>query len=149
MRLTHRVSSIGAALGISVSALLFSSAAPSNAAATADPCAGKSETYVIKTYTRNFQAVPLRCGTSTWGYRHIVAKHGFDDGQIANTVARGRQSFGFYYTNLNQCPPMTFKVVFNDGALGGTGVRPQGIITAYYQPGHITSIAHTGSTPAC
>ncbi|MFI1177900.1 hypothetical protein [Streptomyces melanogenes] len=149
MRLSRRISSIGAALGISVSALLFSSAAASNAAATADPCAGKSETYVIKTYTRNFQAVPLRCGTSTWGYRHIVTKHDFDDSQIANTVARGRQSFGFYYTNLNQCPPMTFKVVFNDGALGGTGVRPQGIITAYYQPGHITSIAHTESTPAC
>ncbi|WP_143676622.1 hypothetical protein [Streptomyces sp. TLI_146] len=149
MDFARRASSAGVALGISASALVFSSAAPSNAAATADPCAGKSETYAIKTYTRNFQAVPLRCGTSTWGYRHIVAKHGFNDSQTANTVARGRQSFGFYYTNLNQCPPMTFKVVFNDGALGGTGVRPQGIITAYYQPGHITSIAHTKNPSAC
>lgn len=68
---------------------------------------------------------------------------------IASTVARGKQTFGFYYQNLTQCPRMTYKVVFNDGALGGTGVRPQGIITAYYQKGHIPSIAPEGSDVDC
>ncbi|MGI5398398.1 hypothetical protein ACQEVG_02855 [Streptomyces sp. CA-135486] len=68
---------------------------------------------------------------------------------IANTVARGKQSFGFYYQNLAQCPPVTYKVVFNDGPLGGTGVRPQGIITAYYQAGHIPAIAPESADADC
>ncbi|MFE0640113.1 hypothetical protein ACFW2Y_00575 [Streptomyces sp. NPDC058877] len=148
MKFTKRIATIGSALAITASALAITSA-PANAAATADPCAGKSENYIVKNYTRGFVNLPLRCGTSTWGYRHLVPKHGFNDSQIANTVARGKQSFGFYYTNLAQCPPVTFKVVYNDGALGGTGVRPQGIITAYYQAGHISSIAPQATAAAC
>ena len=148
MKFAHRISGISAALVMSGSALVAASASAS-ATPTADPCAGKPANHIVKNYTRSFVTVPLRCGTSTWGYRHLVPKHGFNDGQIANTVARGKQSFGFYYTNLNQCPPTAFKVVFNNGAIGGTGVRPQGIVTAYYQPGHISSVAPNGIATAC
>lgn len=148
MKFAHRISSISAALVMSTSALVAASA-PASAAPASDPCAGKSANHIVKKYTRSFVTVPLRCGTSTWGYRHLVPKHGFNDGQIANTVARGKQSFGFYYTNLTQCPPMAFKVVFNNGAIGGTGVRPQGIITAYFQPGHISSVAPRGFATDC
>ncbi|MFJ3584737.1 hypothetical protein ACIPPS_21265 [Streptomyces sp. NPDC090127] len=148
MKFTGRISMVGSALSITVSALVMTSI-PAMATVTADPRAGKSENHIVKNYTRGFVNVPLRCATSTWGYRHLVPKHGFNDSQIANTVARGKQSFGFYYTNLAQCPPTTFKVVYNDGALGGTGVRPQGIIIAYYQAGHISSIAPQAAAAAC
>lgn len=65
----------------------------------------------------------------------MVPKHGFDDRMIAQAIARGKMAFGYFYLDLAQCPPAKFKVVYNSGPLGGTGVRPQGIITAYYQPG--------------
>jgi hypothetical protein len=78
---------------------------------------------------------PLRCGTSTWGYIHLVDGHEYDPSAISVTVARGAQDSIFqiftYVISGNTCPTVTYKVVYNDGALNGNGVRPQGIITAY------------------
>jgi len=78
---------------------------------------------------------PLRCGTSTWGYIHLVDGHEYDPSAISVTVARGTQDPIFhiftYVISGNTCPTVTYKVVYNDGALNGNGVRPQGIITAY------------------
>lgn len=73
----------------------------------------------------------------------MAPKHGFNDSMIAQTISRGQTAFGYYYLNLYQCPPMTFKVVYNALALGGTGVSPQGVITAYYQPGNLKANAST------
>lgn len=146
MNLARRFFSIGATLAVVSTSIMVVSASP---AAAADPCAGKSTNHIVKNFTRGFVNVPLRCGTSTWGYRHLAPKHGYNSSMIANTVSRGKQSFGFYYQNLSQCPPMAFKVVFNNGPIGGSGVSPQGIITAYYQPGHIASAASSRAAAAC
>lgn len=107
-------------------------AAESTAAAATNPCAGRSKTYIVRKFFRGPAVYPLRCGTSTWGYNHLI-KHGYDPSSIALTVAQGQQSLtqqSFIYSS-NSCPSFTYKVVFNTGALNGNGVRPQGIITAY------------------
>ncbi|MYS61143.1 MULTISPECIES: hypothetical protein [Streptomycetaceae] len=138
------IRNIFSAISLTAVTAVAVAAAPEASAAQSpngDPCAGKSATSIVKNYYRGPLIVPLRCGTSSWGYRHLAPKHEFNDSMIAQTVSRGNQMFGFYYLNLNQCPAMMFKVVFNDGALGGTGVRPQGVITAYYQEGHMMKAA--------
>jgi hypothetical protein len=111
-----------------------SQAAQSSAVAAAtNPCAGKSQTYIVKTFFRGPAVYPLRCGTSTWGYNHLVAGHEYDPSMIALTIAQGSGPFlgVFNYTTMT-CPSSTYRVVENDGALNGNGVRPQGIITAYW-----------------
>jgi hypothetical protein len=95
-------------------------------------CSGKSKTHIVKKFFRGPAVYPLRYGTKTWGYNHLL-KHGYDPSQIALTVARGQENppFQYFTYKVNACPSYTYKVVYNAGALNGTGVRPQGIITAY------------------
>lgn len=52
---------------------------------------------------------------------------------IALTIARGSGPIVgvFTYTTMT-CPSHTYQVVENAGALHGTKVRPQGIITAFW-----------------
>lgn len=103
------------------------------AAATSDPCSGKSATYIVKNFYRGVAVYPLRCGTSTWGYNHIVIGHAYDPAAITVTVSLGEAVIGvqaFLYT-ANVCPTSQYYVVYNTGALNGNGVQPQGIITAY------------------
>jgi hypothetical protein len=110
------------------------SAAKSVTPAAASPCAGRSKTYIVKKFFRGPAVYPLRCGTSTWGYNHLI-KHGYNPSSIALTVAQGTQIIGkqkFVYSS-NSCPSFTYDVVFNTGALNGNGVQPQGIITAYQE----------------
>jgi hypothetical protein len=104
-------------------------------AATANPCCGRSHSYIVQRFFRGPAVYPLRCGTSTWGYVHLIRGHEYYPSAIALTVARGQQDpvfqiFTFVITG-NTCPIVTYKVVYNDGPLNGNGVRPQGIITAY------------------
>jgi hypothetical protein len=66
----------------------------------------------------------------SWGFIHIVIGHGWDaatDQAIAAVIARGFYDAGVY--NWRTCP--NFRVPYNPGPLNGTGVSPQGIITAY------------------
>lgn len=99
--------------------------------------------------------MPLRCGTKTWGYDHIVA-HGrwstsFKN-KISDTLFNGYQaSPGVYYrykvgTGCAPKPRKNFKVVVNKGPLGGKpgGLTPQGVITAtveYTTPAVASGIA--------
>jgi hypothetical protein len=104
----------------------------STTATAADPCAGRSQTYIVQTFFRGPAVYPLRCGTSSWGYIHLVAGHEYDPSMIAVTVAQGTiQPLNVIDYWTQTCPSRGFRVVYNDGALNGTGVRPQGIITAY------------------
>lgn len=107
-------------------------ARPASPAATS-PCKGKSETHIVRKFFRGPEVFPLRCGTSTWGYLHLAPKHGYDPSMIALTISRGSGPFlgVFTYTTMT-CPSHTYQVVENAGALHGTKVRPQGIITAFW-----------------
>ena len=127
---------ISGALAVASTSVVGISAVSAGTAYAADACTGKSTNHVVKNFYRGPRVIPLRCGTSTWGYRHLLPKHGYNSAMIANTVSRGGERFGFYYLNLNQCPPMKYKVVFNPSGIGGSGPGPQGVITAYYEAGH-------------
>jgi hypothetical protein len=122
--------------------VLLSSAASASTASTAavpaaraNLCSGRSHSYIVQRFFRGPAVYPLRCGTSTWGYVHLIRGHEYDTSAIALTVARGQQDPVFQIFTFviagNTCPIVTYKVVYNDGPLNGAGVRPQGIITAY------------------
>lgn len=100
---------------------------------SSNPCAGKSQASVVRTYYHQVSYIPLRCGTATWGYNHLVASHDYDPSMIQLTLAQGTQvSPGVYQYSKPQCPPFIYRVVFNGGALNGNStIAPQGIITAY------------------
>lgn len=112
-----------------------SAVAATPAAAAANPCAGRSATYIVKKFYRGPAVYPLRCGAKTWGYNHLVAKHSYDPSSISLTVARGTKSLvaQVFTYSTDTCPSFTYIVVFNTGALNGNGVQPEGIITAYQQ----------------
>ncbi|MEV4256023.1 hypothetical protein AB0J52_22930 [Spirillospora sp. NPDC049652] len=105
----------------------------------ADPCAGKGYAHIVRLYRRGASRLPLRCGTSTWGYRHITHRWSADfDRRIALTISRGVvvqdvQGDGgtaIYALFDRRCKEL-FRVIYNGGAYRGHAVRPQGIITAY------------------
>jgi hypothetical protein len=94
-------------------------------------CNGRSYTYVVKVYHRGSGAYSLRCGTSSWGFIHIVAGHGWGaslNAAIASVISQGFYDSGVF--NWRRCP--NFRVPYNGGAYNGNGVSPQSIITAYY-----------------
>ncbi|WP_282794025.1 hypothetical protein [Streptomyces sp. CC224B] len=110
-------------------------------ATKADPCKGKHYSKVAYTFYRGPSKIPLRCGTKTWGYKHIV-NHGrwstaFKN-KINDTLWKGhevRPGVVYRYKPGTGCTPnpkKNFKVVYNKGPLGGKpgGLTPQGIITA-------------------
>ncbi|RFU39560.1 hypothetical protein DZF91_21725 [Actinomadura logoneensis] len=105
----------------------------------ADPCGGQGYAHVVRLYRRGGARLPLRCGTSTWGYRHITHRWSADfDRRIALTISRGVvvqdvQGDGgtaIYALFDRRCKEL-FRVIYNGGAYRGHDVRPQGIITAY------------------
>jgi hypothetical protein len=134
---------------------VVSTAVPQNmsAARASDPCKGKSQTYVVRTFIRGPEVFPLRCGTNTWGYNHLVYRaHDYNPALIALTVARGsapvpgEQVLQWKWHTLT-CPTYnyTYTVVYNQGALNGHGVRPQGIITAYES----VTVTNTANAAKC
>ncbi|MFI7388039.1 hypothetical protein [Streptomyces sp. NPDC049813] len=106
-------------------------------------CRSHSRTYVLKKYYRGPKAFTLRCGTSTWGWKHIKAGHGWNstmDRKINAAIwsgdANGR---GGYSTYLNQCPRVEkFRTII------GTPAGTNDLLTAYKvnQPA-------VASTPRC
>jgi hypothetical protein len=126
-----------------ISALLIPAAASASAApaasnktvtAAADSfdakCRSHSRTYVLKKYYRGPQFFTLRCGTSTWGWKHIKARHGWNstmdrkiDAAIWSGDPNGR---GGYSTYLNQCPRVEkFRTII------GTPAGTNDLLTAY------------------
>jgi hypothetical protein len=117
--------------------LLLVTERPAEASVPRTFCNNHAYTYVVKNYSRGAARLPLRCGTSTWGFRHIT--HRWDaafDSSIALTIARGevvndlQQDGGSHiYALFNDRCTELFRVIYNAGAYRGNGVRPQGIIT--------------------
>jgi hypothetical protein len=157
------------ALGAVVVAVLLLAGGPSAAAGVASPpargvgslvvgrtpasgaavCAARSAGQVIRTYRRGAARLVLRCGSTTWGYRHVAHRWSpAFDAKIALTLARGvvvtdyQQDGGsaIYALFDSRCHEL-FRVVYNGGAYRGLALRPQGVITAYARPSLVMAAA--------
>ncbi|QCX80622.1 hypothetical protein C9F11_35195 [Streptomyces sp. YIM 121038] len=116
-------------------------AVPATKAKT-EPCKGKQPSSKIAyTFHRGPSKVPLRCGNSKWGFRHIAAHGRWSKSfksKISSTLWNGYEvgpGVVLRYKPGVGCttkPRKNFKVVYNNGPLGGKpgGITPQGIITA-------------------
>lgn len=131
-------------------ALLFASAAilvvespVAQATVPANFCIGKSYKRIVKTYTRNGQPYPLRCGKASWGFRHIAAHARWNDRfdrLITQAVSRGQVfedvSYSYHGTKIFVLfyPDCSYKFVvrYNGDPYLGNDVDPQGIYTAHY-----------------
>ena len=113
---------------------------PTEAEQLGEPACSRTYTYVMRNYSRNGVVLPLRCGTFTWGYNHLVGSGRWSssfDSMIANAVSRGGKVSGENIYRL-VVPTGThsftiFRVVYNPGAYNGNDVSPQGIVTAYWE----------------
>lgn len=125
MKLRIRVLSV--ALMAACIALTFTPSA--SAAAPPNFCDGKSEGAVVRTYNRGSVAIPLRCGTATYGFRHVVQRGRWSDSfdsRVAQTIARGTvNGAGTIDAEFDDRCVERFRVVVNQGAIGGNGFRPQ------------------------
>ena len=121
-------------------------AEPAEEVSAAVICKGKSKRTIVRKYYRGVRVgAILRCGTKSWGYRHIRDGHGWSrsyDNKIRRTVASGIEDTPLpgsktFERVTNQCPPrIIFKVWTNPLAYGGDPrINPQGIITAYAPKG--------------
>ncbi|MFI6659052.1 hypothetical protein ACIBL8_26385 [Streptomyces sp. NPDC050523] len=131
-----------------ISALLIPAAGSASAAAPASgqtvtpqatsydaKCRSHSRTYVLKKYYRQVPVGPptfitLRCGTSTWGWKHIKARHGWNstmDRKISAAIGTGDPNGrGGYSTYANQCPRIEkFRTII------GTPGGHNDLLTAY------------------
>ncbi|MER5654281.1 hypothetical protein ABT076_14850 [Streptomyces sp. NPDC002131] len=110
-------------------------------ASAANPCRSQHYSKVAYNFWIGPRKMPLRCGTQTWGYNHVVARGRWSTSfknKISDTLFNGyERSPGVYYRYKvgSGCSPnrrKNFKVVVNKGPLGGRpgGLTPQGIITA-------------------
>jgi hypothetical protein len=127
------------ALGSSVS-----SARSSARTTPASACDGRPEGYKVRWYYPRtpYRNAPLRCGTSAWGMRHLIA-HGrwnpggvpFFENMIQTTVADPSRTISqgsavrFEYDVTNRADPYRF-IVIVEFANRDDG-NPKGIITAY------------------
>lgn len=127
--------------GLVLSVVSFAGGAPAQASgahaeqsqessAAARLCQNRGRYYVARNYTRGPLLYQLKCGTKTWGYRHLVARKRWSatlDNKIRSTIANGtRTSVGysrFTWDPVACVKRERFKVVIADG--------PKGIITAY------------------
>ncbi|MGH3769272.1 MAG: hypothetical protein ACRDTX_29685 [Pseudonocardiaceae bacterium] len=126
-------------MGIVLVSIPFATAVNAAASVPKNYCNGRSYTHVVKNYTRGAATLPLRCGTSTWGFSHITARWNAPfDSNIALTISRGEEvndlqgdgGSAIYALFNDRCEEL-FRVIYNGGAYRGNDVRPQGIITAY------------------
>ncbi|MFJ1584284.1 hypothetical protein ACIOC1_13305 [Streptomyces sp. NPDC088197] len=156
MRTTTKIAAALGALIISGGVSTAAQAAPVQPAALSPTaCNGQTAGHIVKWYAPHvpYALVPLRCGSSTWGFNHIHSKHwsAHVDEDIANTLAyftstvpQGGNSIAFILRDLAPCEGQ-FRVVVQFNSYGSTGIK--GIITAY----HENSITlHRGEVqPAC
>jgi hypothetical protein len=108
-------------------------------AGAASVCVGQPATKIVKWYIARvpYRNVPLRCGTATYGYNHVVARWISDppyDYNISSTVAHPQWTTGAgssvtFEAYASRCPGGIFRVVveYSNYADG----NPKGFITAY------------------
>ncbi|MEW2527577.1 hypothetical protein [Streptomyces sp. NPDC047071] len=115
---TSRTIKTALATGVVASALLIpaagsataSSSGPAASVKAVDPntaCRHHGRNYVVRTFYRGPEAFTMRCGTSTWGWKHIKAGHGWNDTMDRKTSAAiwsGKWNGGGYSTWTASCP---------------------------------------------
>lgn len=157
MRLARRAAA-GVLTLSAVGSLVVGSA---GSASAADPCAHKSQSHIVKKYYRGPLVVPLRCGSNSWGYRHLVHRGRWNsdfDKKISHAIWRGEQVYipgGRWHYYMEAMPPCSkyFGVLDNPGPYGRDHrINPQGIITAYSMedaPGSVVTPSAEPRRPAC
>ncbi|MFF9153580.1 hypothetical protein ACF1AB_15260 [Streptomyces sp. NPDC014846] len=126
----------GSASAVPASGSTSGSGATVSAASSFDAkCRSHSRTYVLKKYYRRVPVGPptfytLRCGTTTWGWKHIKLRHGWNssmDRKIGAAIGSGDPNGrGGYSTYANQCPRIEkFRTIL--GTPGGNN----DLLTAY------------------
>lgn len=93
-------------------------------------CRSHDRTYVLKSYYRGPAKYNLRCGTSTWGWKHIKARHGWNatmDRKINAAFWSGKPNGrGGFSTYTASCPSIEkFRTIL------GTPAGPNELLTAY------------------
>lgn len=114
--MANRGSRVGVAtVFLMVAGVLFPSSA--YAAVGAGVCSGKTEDFMVKVYRRGAAAVPLRCGTDTYGFNHVQTRWNASyDAQIAPTIARGDVTpDGRVYVLFGEKCRQLFRVLANPG----------------------------------
>ncbi|MEU8852206.1 hypothetical protein AB0C70_39660 [Streptomyces sp. NPDC048564] len=93
-------------------------------------CRSHSRDYIVREYFRGPKRFTLRCGTRTWGWKHIKLRHGWNstmDRKISAAISSGADNGrGGYSTYTIQCPPVEkFRTII--GTPGGIN----DLLTAY------------------
>ncbi|MFI9809496.1 hypothetical protein ACIHEJ_35030 [Streptomyces sp. NPDC052301] len=93
-------------------------------------CRHHSRTYIVRTYYRGPSKYTLRCGTKTWGWRHIKLGHGWNstmDRRISAAIWSGQPNGrGGFSTYNAACPPVEkFRTII------GTPAGRNDLLTAY------------------
>ncbi|MFH8395422.1 hypothetical protein [Streptomyces sp. NPDC018036] len=157
MGLAQRATAVAAVLAAVSSPV----AGTANAASAANPCAGQSEAHIVKNYYQGPLVIPLRCGSNTWGYRHLVYRGRWSadfDKKISHAIWRGTAvpiPGGRWHYYMEAMPPCSkyFGVLDNPNAYGRTPrINPQGIITAYSMddaPGSSRASSAEPHRPVC
>lgn len=115
---TSRNAKAALCAGVVASALLIpttgsaaaSSSGPDVTVRAVDPntaCRSHGKNYVVRTYFRGPNKYTLRCGTRTWGWKHIKAGHGWNNTmnrKISAAIWSGKWNGGGYSTWSASCP---------------------------------------------
>lgn len=90
-------------------------------------CKNNGRNHIVRTYFRGPARYTLRCGTSTWGWKHIQHRwsNSFDN-KISNAIASGLPNGSGYSTwTLPPCSRETFRTIL------GTPAAVNDLRTAY------------------
>ncbi|MFE9250101.1 hypothetical protein [Streptomyces sp. NPDC007088] len=104
---------------------------PASAAPSIDAiCRSHGQTYTVREYFRGPARYTLRCGTKTWGWKHIKLRHGWNaamDKKISAAIYSGRPNGrGGFSTYTAQCPSVEkFRTIL------GTPAARNDLLTAY------------------
>ncbi len=93
-------------------------------------CKKHSRKYIVRKYYRGPKFYTLRCGTKTWGWKHIKARHGWNktmDKKISTAIWSGSPNGrGGFSTYTNTCPNIEkFRTII------GTPAGTNDLLTAY------------------
>lgn len=93
-------------------------------------CRSHGRNYVVRNYYRGPAVYTLRCGTTTWGWKHIKKRHGWNstmDRKIRTAIWSGKPNGrGGYSTYTQTCPSYEkFRTII------GTPAGTNDLLTAY------------------
>lgn len=93
-------------------------------------CKNHGKNHVVRKYYRGPKFYTLRCGTKTWGWKHIKARHGWNtsmDKKISAAIWSGEPNGrGGFSTYTNSCPKIEkFRTII------GTPAGGDDLLTAY------------------